>query len=75
MQEVQEPQQQSSCVNKEGVLEDINTETKDQRITEEKQEKTDLLSERTTCQLLQRNKDFYGKSFAKKCFFSKQRKI
>jgi hypothetical protein len=77
MQAVQELQV-SICVNKEGVQENINSETDDQKITEEdtmNQEKTGLLPKRIRHQPLKRNKNFYGKSPERNCLFSKQRKI
>jgi hypothetical protein len=52
VQAVQELQE-SICVNKESIQENIDSEMEDQEITEEdsmKQEKTGLLSKRTRCQ-------------------------
>jgi hypothetical protein len=51
VQAVQELQE-SICVNKECIQEDINSEMEDEKITEEdtmKQEKTGMLSKRTRC--------------------------
>jgi hypothetical protein len=66
--------QDSIYLNEEGVQEGVNSETEDQKLTEEdkmKQEKTGILSKRTRRQPLKRNKDFYGKTPTRNCLFSK----